>query len=80
VVSGMPLEVYFRQHIFKPLGMSDTDYLMSATQQSRIVTVHQRKPDGSLQPTAASDPPGANSGVAAAASIRPRAIIWLSCR
>ena len=57
VVSGMPLEVYFRQHIFKPLGMSDTDYLMSATQQSRVVTVHQRKPDGSLQPTAANDPP-----------------------
>jgi CubicO group peptidase (beta-lactamase class C family) len=57
VVSGMPLEVYFRQHIFKPLGMSDTDYLMSATQQSRVVTVHQRRPDGSLQPTAANDPP-----------------------
>jgi len=57
VVSGMPLEVYFRRNIFKPLGLSDTDYLMSATQQSRIVTVHQRKPDGSLQPTAASDPP-----------------------
>jgi len=57
VVSGMPLEVYFRQHIFKPLGMNDTDYLMSAAQQSRLVTVHQRKPDGSLQPTAANDPP-----------------------
>src|SRR5437868_3236403 len=27
VVSGMPLEVYFRRNIFKPLGMSDTDYL-----------------------------------------------------
>src|SRR6516165_7371476 len=29
-VSGLPLEVYFRQHIFAPLGMSDTDYVISA--------------------------------------------------
>ena len=32
--SGLPLEVYFRQHIFAPLGMSDTDYVISATQRS----------------------------------------------
>src|SRR6266404_973535 len=29
-VGGQPLEVYFREHIFAPLGMSDTDYLMSS--------------------------------------------------
>src|ERR1700736_4839906 len=56
-VSGRPLEVYFREHIFAPLGMTDTDYVISSAQQSRLVTVHQRKPDGSLEPTPAPDPP-----------------------
>jgi len=55
--SGMPLEVYFRQHIFAPLGMSDTDYAISATQRSRLVSVHQRKEDGMLEPTEPKDPP-----------------------
>jgi CubicO group peptidase (beta-lactamase class C family) len=31
--AGLPLEVYFRQHIFAPLGMSNTDYVISATQR-----------------------------------------------
>jgi CubicO group peptidase (beta-lactamase class C family) len=56
-VGGLPLEVYFRQHIFAPLGMSDTDYVVSAAQRSRSVSVHQRKPDGALEPIAAPDPP-----------------------
>src|SRR6478609_6957155 len=56
-VSGQPLEVYFRQHIFSPLGMTDTDYVITTAQQSRLVSVHQRKPDGSLEPTTATDPP-----------------------
>jgi methyl acetate hydrolase len=54
---GMPLEVYFRQHIFAPLGMSDTDYVISAAQRSRLVSVHQRQEDGTLQPTEPKDPP-----------------------
>jgi methyl acetate hydrolase len=56
-VSGQPLAVYFRQHIFTPLGMTDTDYAISSAQQSRLVSVHQRKPDGSLEPISSSDPP-----------------------
>src|SRR5437868_5653480 len=56
-VSGQPLEVYFREHIFAPLGMADTDYVISSPQQSRLVSVHQRKPDNSLEPVAAPDPP-----------------------
>ena len=56
-VSGQPLEVYFREHIFAPLGMADTDYVISSAQQSRLVSVHQRAPDGSLEPVAAPDPP-----------------------
>ena len=56
-VSAQPLEVYFRDKIFAPLGMTDTDYAISAAQQSRLVGVHQRKPDGSLQPIPVADPP-----------------------
>lgn len=56
-VSGQPLEVYFREHIFVPLGISDTSYAASSAQQSRLVTIHQRKPDESLEPVAAPNPP-----------------------
>jgi CubicO group peptidase (beta-lactamase class C family) len=56
-VSGQPLEVYFREHIFAPLGIADTDYVISSAQQSRLVSVHQRKPDDSLEPIAPADPP-----------------------
>src|SRR5215472_6647358 len=55
--TGLPLEVYFRQHIFVPLGMSDTDYVISSAQRSRLVGVHRRKEDGSLEPIAPPDPP-----------------------
>src|SRR5216683_2244883 len=56
-VSGQPLEVYFREHIFSPLGMTDTGYVISSAQQARLVSVHQRKPDGSLEAIAGTDPP-----------------------
>jgi CubicO group peptidase (beta-lactamase class C family) len=56
-VSGLPLEVYFRQRIFAPLGMVDTDYVVSSAQQSRLVSVHQRKENGSLEAIEPKDPP-----------------------
>ena len=49
-VSDKPLDVYFRDHIFGPLGMRDTDYVFSQEQRARLVSVHQRKGDGSLEP------------------------------
>src|SRR3954468_16997080 len=49
-VSGQPLAAYFREKIFAPLGMADTDYAVSSAQQQRVVRVHQRKPDGTLEP------------------------------
>jgi methyl acetate hydrolase len=55
-VSGEPLAVYFRDRIFAPLGMSDTDYVISTRQQSRLVGAHQRKPEGSLEPIPVTDP------------------------
>jgi len=56
-VSGQPLAVYFREHIFAPLGMTDTDYAISTEQQSRLVSTHQRQPDRSLEPMTVPDPP-----------------------
>jgi methyl acetate hydrolase len=56
-VSGQPLEAYFREHIFIPLGMTDTDYVISAVQQRRLVSVHERKPDGSAEAVTVPDPP-----------------------
>ena len=34
-VSGKPLEAYFREHIFGPLGMADTGFVLSAEQRTR---------------------------------------------
>jgi methyl acetate hydrolase len=49
-VSGHSLDAYFGEHIFAPLGMTDTGFVPSAEQLSRLVRVHQRRPDGSLEP------------------------------
>jgi methyl acetate hydrolase len=48
VASGEPLDVYFRQHIFDPLGMHDTAFVISPAQQAREASGHRRMPDGSL--------------------------------
>jgi methyl acetate hydrolase len=49
-VSGQGLNVYLREHIFQPLGMKDTDFVIGPDQKKRLVTVHARKPDGGLDP------------------------------
>jgi methyl acetate hydrolase len=49
-VAGQPLDTYFTAHIFAPLGMTDTGFVPSADQASRLVRVHRRGPDGSLEP------------------------------
>jgi CubicO group peptidase (beta-lactamase class C family) len=47
-VSGEPLDVYFRQHIFDPLGMPDTAFVIGAARQAREASGHRRMADGSL--------------------------------
>jgi methyl acetate hydrolase len=47
-VSGQTLEDYFRQHIFQPLGMTDTFFNVPPEKQARVVAVHQRQEDGSF--------------------------------
>jgi CubicO group peptidase (beta-lactamase class C family) len=46
--SGKALDVYFRDHIFTPLGMRDTDFLPNPGMRSRQTNYHQREADGSL--------------------------------
>ena len=47
-VSGQPLDVYFRDKIFTPLGMKDSGYQPSADQRARQARLHTRQADGSL--------------------------------
>jgi methyl acetate hydrolase len=49
-VSGQNLAVYLREHLFQPLGMKDTGFVIGADQQARLVSVHARGPDGGLAP------------------------------
>jgi methyl acetate hydrolase len=44
-LSGQNLEEYFHQHIFAPLGITDTFYNVPENKLRRLVTVH-RRPDG----------------------------------
>jgi methyl acetate hydrolase len=50
-VSDQSLEVYFREHIFGPLGMNDSGFLISSAQKARVATMYNRKEDGSLEAT-----------------------------
>lgn len=47
-VSGLSLEDYFREHIFAPLGMTDTGFVIRPDQRPRLASMHVRNPDGSL--------------------------------
>src|SRR5918911_1587921 len=49
-LSGQSLEDYFRDHIFAPLGMNDTSFVLRADQRTRQAAMHARQPDGSLTP------------------------------
>ena len=48
--SGQSLDAYLGAHILAPLGMSDTGFVPSADQASRLVRVHRRSSDGGLEP------------------------------
>jgi CubicO group peptidase (beta-lactamase class C family) len=46
-LSGQALDVYFDEHIFKPLGMVDTGFWVAPEKASRVVTIHTYK-DGKV--------------------------------
>ncbi len=41
-ITGVPLEPWYQEHIFKPLGMVDTSFAVAADKQSRVPTNHSR--------------------------------------
>ncbi|NNL86730.1 MAG: beta-lactamase family protein [Myxococcales bacterium] len=47
-LSDQTLEEYFQAEILGPLGMEDTAFNLPADKKGRIITVHQRGPDGVL--------------------------------
>ena len=48
-LSGQSLEDYLREHIFAPLGMTDTGFVLRPDQRARRASMHVRQPDGSLE-------------------------------
>lgn len=48
--SGLSLDAYLRQHLFEPLGMTDTGFKIGQQQRARLVGMHTRGEDGSLAP------------------------------
>ncbi|MEW6641015.1 MAG: serine hydrolase domain-containing protein [Pseudomonadota bacterium] len=44
--SGQKLDAYLRDHMFAPLGMTDTAFKISAAMRERLVGMHARTPDG----------------------------------
>ncbi len=40
VISGTPLDQFFKQRIFDPLGMKDTYFYLPASKRSRLVALH----------------------------------------
>jgi methyl acetate hydrolase len=57
VTSGQPLDAYFREKIFAPLGMKDSGYVVSPEQRARQAQVHARQSDGGLTPQPFEAPP-----------------------
>jgi methyl acetate hydrolase len=47
-VTGKRLDAYLRDHMFTPLGMSDTGFKLGDSQRKRLVGMHARGEDGSL--------------------------------
>ena len=51
VVSGKPLDQFFEDRVFKPLGMKDTGFYVPQEKLSRLAVLYAPKPDGGIEPT-----------------------------
>jgi methyl acetate hydrolase len=47
-LAGQDLDAYCKQHIFAPLGMTDTTFAPSDSQRERLMRLHERTADGGL--------------------------------
>ena len=61
IASGMPLDQFFRQRIFEPLGMKDIAFWPTEAQWPRAASVYQRRGGGPL--TKSQSPNGMSSNV-----------------
>ncbi len=50
VMSGMNMDDFLRERLFKPLGMTDTYYNVPESKQSRRPIVYAPQPDGTIKP------------------------------
>ena len=50
VLSGKPLDAYFRERLFEPLGMNDTGFFVPARQMARFTNVYNYTEEGGLVP------------------------------
>jgi CubicO group peptidase (beta-lactamase class C family) len=59
--SGQSLDAFFRDHIFIPLGMSDTSFFLPPEKRDRLAAVYKPGPDGKIEraPDAGMDGQGA---------------------
>ncbi len=53
-VTGQTLGAYFAEHVFRPLGMADTQF--GKPDGARVATIHHREADGSLRPGSSGRP------------------------
>lgn len=56
-LSGLSLGRYLQQHVWGPLGMTDSTFTPSAEQRGRLLRVMQRQADGTLAPSRHDLPP-----------------------
>jgi methyl acetate hydrolase len=50
-VSGQTLDAYLAEHVYGPLGMSDTTFSPTDAQRARLMPLMSRTADGGLEPT-----------------------------
>jgi len=48
--SGAPLEDFLQEHVFEPLGMTDTGFWVEPEDADRLATVYRPSPEGELRP------------------------------
>jgi methyl acetate hydrolase len=56
-VSGKKLGDYFAEHLFAPLGITDTGFKLTAERRGRLAAMHMRGADGGLAPIPFELPP-----------------------
>jgi len=49
VLSGKPINVFYRDHLFKPLGMEDTGFIIPDEKIDRLAFSYKRGQDGKLE-------------------------------